>query len=404
MSDEPNESSAEDSEQSDEQPVDSEQPSEQSEATDQSSNQSDTQQPEEAQEESAEQSGDTTTGESEQPTEQPDQAAEQADEESDKGDGDSERPSAPAAGEDKMAEVEGQPNATDESPSTLIAIVNGDDVYLDPPVRLWPQYDERWNRQRIGGPKTGKLIDWNDNGCNASTAAMTLRWFAEDCTAGTIAFPTKPGGSIDPSWYGLRMGESFWPNADPPGKVELTPEGSIYFRKLYSVAAHYLKTGEIQRNEKGDVVDPSEPKASYVTAQPAGGWLGLIRSMLKTGPVIVGIGAPAGHFVLAHGIIAGALLVADPGGVLYQAHNGGTTEIANWKAKEGYLDGTVDKEKVRMPSPSQWPGGTAPGEEADGRSYNHISGQYLSDMLDKLISVTSLTSPEGAKIGRDTVA
>jgi hypothetical protein len=32
-------------------------------------------------------------------------------------------------------------------------------------------------------------------------------------------------------------------------------------------------------------------------------------------------------------------------------------------------------------------------------SYNHISGQYLSDMLDMLISVTSLTYPEGAKLG-----
>src|SRR5262249_39391254 len=111
----------------------------------------------------------------------------------------------------------GQGNATDES----LAVVDGDDVYLDPPVRLWPQYDTRWSRQRIAGPKTGTLIDWIANGCNASVAAMTLRWFAEDCTAGTIPFPTKPGGSIDPTWYGLRMGESFWPNADPPGKVEL---------------------------------------------------------------------------------------------------------------------------------------------------------------------------------------
>jgi hypothetical protein len=285
---------------------------------------------------------------------------------------------------------------------TLIAVVNGGDVYLDPPVRLWPQYDNRWKHERIGGPKTGRLIDWINNGCNAATAAMTLRWFAEDCRVGQVPFPTKPGGSIDQSWYGLRMGESFWPNADPPGKVELTPEGRIHFRKLYSVAAHYLKTGEIQRNDKGDVVEPSERGAQYVTKQPIGGWLGLIRDMLKTGPVIVGIGAPAGHFVLAQGIIGGALLIVDPGGVLYQAYKGGTAEIANWKGKEGYLDGTMDKEKVRMPSPSQWPGENVPGQEGDGRSYNLISGQFLNDMLDKLISVTSLTSPEGAKIGGNT--
>jgi hypothetical protein len=400
--DETNEESAKESEQPDEQPVASEQ-SQESQGSEESAEQSEMQTADETQQ-STEESADQTTDESAQTTEESDHGAEQADEDSDKGDGDSERPLAPAAGEGKTAEIEAQPNATNESPSTLIAIVNGDDVYLDPPVRLWPQYDDRWKQKRIGGPKNGKLIDWAANGCNASVAAMTLRWFAEDCTAGTIAFPTKSGGSIDPSWYGLRMGESFWPNADPPGKVELTPEGRIHFRKLYSVVAHYLKTGEIQRNEKGDVVDPSGPTASYVTARPAGGWLSLIRTMLKTGPVIVGIGAPAGHFVLAHGIVAGALLVADPGGVLYQAHSGGTTEIANWKGKEGYLDGMMDKEKVRMPSPSQWPGGNAPGQEADGRSYNHISGQYLSDMLDKLISVTSLTYPEGAKVGGETDA
>jgi hypothetical protein len=298
-----------------------------------------------------------------------------------------------------LIEIEGQASTTGESPASPVAVVEGDDVYLDPPVRLWPQYDNRWKHERIAGPKTGKLLDWVSNGCNASVAAMTLRWFAEDCPAGTISFPTKPGGSIDPSWYGLRMGESFWPNADPPGKVELTPEGRIHFRKLYSVAAHYLKTGEIQRNERGDVVDPSAPKAYYVTRQPSEGWLDLIRKMLATGPVIVGIGAPAGHFVVAHGIVGDALLIADPGAVLYQAHIGGTAGIANWKGREGYLDGTMDKERVRMPSPSQWPDGKAPGHEGDGRSYNLISGQYLSDLLANLISVTSLTYPEGAKLG-----
>jgi hypothetical protein len=288
---------------------------------------------------------------------------------------------------------------------TSIAIVSGDDVYLDPPVRLWPQYDNRWGAKQIGGPKTEERPiknNWKDNGCNAASAAMILRWFAEDCRAGKVPFPTKPGGSIDQSWYGLRMGESFWPNADPPGKVELTPdEGRIHFRKLFSLAAHYLKTGEIQRNDKGNAVDSSEPRAHYVTEQPSGGWLSLIREMLEAGPVIVGIGAPAAHFVLAQGIIDGALLILDPGGVLHRAYNGGTPHIANWQGKEGYRDGTMDGESVRMPSPSQWPGEIVPGQEGDGRSYNLISGQFLNDMLDNLISVTSLTYPEGAKLRAD---
>jgi hypothetical protein len=297
-----------------------------------------------------------------------------------------------------LIELDGESSTASEPSTTTVATVEGDDVYLDPPVRLWPQYDTRWKHERIAGPRTGRLLDWVSNGCNASSAAMTLRWFAEDCTAGTMPFPTKPDGSIDASWYGLRMGEAFWPNADPPGKVELTPEGRIHFRKLYSVAAHYLKTGEIERNERGDVVDPSGPRAHYVTRQPSEGWLELIRTLLKAGPVIVGIGAPAGHFVVAHGVVGGALLVADPGCVLYQAHHGGGTGIENWKGKEGYLDGTMDRDQVRMPSPSQWPEGSAPGQEGDARSYHLISGQFLDDLLAHLISVTSLTYPEGARL------
>lgn len=284
--------------------------------------------------------------------------------------------------------------------STLnsVAVLDGDDVYLDPPVRLLPQYDGRWAHARIGGPKTGKMLNWVANGCNASTAAMTLRWFAEDCTAGSVEFPTKADGSIDAEWYPLRMAESFWPLADPPGKVELTPEGRIHFRKLYSIAAHYLKTGEIERKDGGNAIDPSEPKACYVNSRPAQGWMELLKSMLEMGPVIVGIGAPAGHFVLAHGVISDGLLIVDPGAVLCTAHRGGKGEIEDWSNKQGYVDGTMDSAQVRMPDASQWPSGEAPGQELDGKSYNFISGQFLDDMLDQLISLTSLTYPEGASV------
>jgi hypothetical protein len=64
-----------------------------------------------------------------------------------------------------------------------LATVDGDDIYLDPPVRLLAQYDGRWAQERIAGPRTGRMLDWRANGCNASTAAIILRWFAEDCTA-----------------------------------------------------------------------------------------------------------------------------------------------------------------------------------------------------------------------------
>ena len=280
-----------------------------------------------------------------------------------------------------------------------IAVEDGDNIYLDPPVRLWPQYDARWAHERIGGPRTGRMLDWVTNGCNASSAAMILRWFAEDCTAGRIDFPVKPGSTIDEGWYGLRLGESFWPNADPPGKFELTPQGRIHFRKLYSVAAHYLQTGELQRNERGDVVDPSSPQAFYVIRRPASGWMSLIRALLASGPVLVGIGAPAAHFVVAHGIKDGGLLIADPGGVLFQAHGGGRGEVENWSGKDGYLDARTDPDAVRLPAHEQWPGGQAPGQERDERSYHLISGQFLDDMLARLISVTSLTYPDGANLG-----
>jgi len=279
-----------------------------------------------------------------------------------------------------------------------LATVDGDDIYLDPPVRLLAQYDSRWARERIGGPKTGRLLDWRANGCNASTAAMILRWFAEDCADGRIEFPTKPDGAIDPSWYPLRMAEAFWPDADPPGKVELTPKGKINFLKIYSVAAHYLKTGKVERRPGGNVIDPSLPKAHFVTKRPAGGWMGHIRMMLEMGPVIVGIAAPAGHFVLAHGIVDGGLLIADPGAVLHRAHHGGKGEIEDWSGKNGYLDGTMDRDRVRMPPASQWPDGEAPFQEGDTRSYHLISGQFLDDLLDQLTSLTSLSYPEGAKL------
>src|SRR2546430_2368290 len=79
-----------------------------------------------------------------------------------------------------------------------IAVVKGADIYLDPPVRNLPQWDrDRWGPTRIAGAKTGAMIDWTNNGCNASTGAIILRWFAEDCKAGRIPFPTRPGSKVD---------------------------------------------------------------------------------------------------------------------------------------------------------------------------------------------------------------
>src|SRR5262249_26805425 len=234
-----------------------------------------------------------------------------------------------------------------DDPHSLTTVV-GDDIYSDRPVRLLPKYDSRWAQERIAGPKTGRMLNWVENGYNASTAAMILRWFAEDCTAGTIPFPTKPDNAIDPSWYGLRLAEAFLPEADPPRKVGLTREGRIHCRKPYSVAAHSLKTGDIQRREGGNVVDPPSPTAQYVTRPPAGGWMDLIRTMLDMGPVIVGIGAPAGHFVVAHGIMAGGPPFAGPGGGGFPGAQRGEGGNEGVGGKGGKLGGSEERRRVAV--------------------------------------------------------
>ncbi len=99
-------------------------------------------------------------------------------------------------------------------------------------------------------------------------------------------------------------------------------------------------------------------------------------------------------------MIDGALLVVDPGNVLYQSAKGmGKPHITDWSNRPGLLDGTQDADKVRMPASSQWPSGKAPGQETDARGYNLVSGQFLKELLANLISLTSLTHPEGAKLG-----
>jgi hypothetical protein len=279
-----------------------------------------------------------------------------------------------------------------------LATIDGDDIYLDPPLRLLPQWDSRWGNKVIAGNE-GKA-KWAPNGCNASTAAMILRWFAEDCTAGQISFPTKPDALIEQEMYPLRMAEAFWPLAKPAGKVELTEDGHIHVRKIYAVAAHYLKTGEIPRKEEGgNAIMPPDPGADYVSKRPSEGWMATIRSMLEAGPVIIGIGAPTstGHFVVVHGIVDDGLLIVDPGNVLCTAHRGGNAATANWQDKDGYLDGKTDPEKVRMPQATQWPDGAFPdpGEEDDGRGYNLITGAFLEALLKDMRSVVSLSHPEG---------
>ena len=305
------------------------------------------------------------------------------------------------AGEAASVEVAvaGAQQQSQPQPAGPVVQQKGDDVIVDPPVRNLPQWDGRWGQKQIAGKK-GAKINWQENGCNASTAAMTLRWFAEDCPAGKVAFPRKPAGSISQSWYSLAMAESMWPNADPPGKVALDTSGRIDVPWIFAACAEYLRSGgNFPRADNGDVGHPAK-KACSVESAPSEGWLSLLKKMLKTGPVIMGIGAPAGHYVIAQAVIGGAVAIVDPGNVLYQAAKGGGGPIQNWQSMaSGFADGSSGADKVRMPQSSQWPGGSAPGNEADPRAYNLVSGQFLQKLLDNLVRLVSLTYPDGAAFG-----
>ncbi len=284
------------------------------------------------------------------------------------------------------------PHATLSAQGGLCTIVDEQNLYLDPPVRNLPQYDGRWGGDQIGtiaGTPPCKELNWTNNACNISTATMVLRWFAEDCQAGTTPFPQplNPVKSIPPTYYSKRFAQVVYPKATP-GQVTLDPK-HVDVRHIFTFASNYLKTG----NGAG----PAMAASNYVNDQPKKGWLQLIKDMLKFGPVILGLGSPAGHFVLCHGVIDNGLLIVDPGSVLTQAHASGTFN-ADWKGVSGYLDGTKDPVKVRMPPPTQWPGGKVPGKERNGADYVLLTGKALKLALTGMGKVISLTQSEGAKL------
>ena len=301
------------------------------------------------------------------------------------------------------------PKPDDAKPVSDIATVQGDDIFLDPPLRNLPQYDGRWGQERIAGPKTSALLNWQENGCNASVAAMILRWFAEDCKAGKLDFPVKSPSHFKDDWYSLKLAECFWPNADPPGKVALNQSGRIDVAWIYGAVARYLKTGGDLPREKGDIAHPDKAAHADTGKKKPDAWMQIIKQQLQKGPCIVGIYSPpvgTGHFIVGQGVVGGDLLVVDPGKVLWQAaKNGGVRDktsgkviIEDWGKKDGYLDGNTAPDKVHMPKGAQWKSGKAPGAEGDGSNYIRLSGQFLNDLLTNLISVTSLTFPEGPKL------
>src|SRR5438477_342406 len=76
--------------------------------------------------------------------------------------------------------------------------VDGSNVMLNPPMRLWPQWDkDRWGMRPLGGDSDNKDVYWLKDGCTPSCAAMVLRWFAED--RAMVPFPVKPGGTDIPA-------------------------------------------------------------------------------------------------------------------------------------------------------------------------------------------------------------
>jgi hypothetical protein len=278
-----------------------------------------------------------------------------------------------------------------------IAVSNDQgDVYMDPPVRLLRQWDSgRWGPTQIAGdnPKA----TWTMSGCGPTSTAMVLRWFAEDCPAGHVPFPTKKNGAkIKPDWYPPRMGEYFWPNANPPGKIALTASHTLDNDCLFGLAAHWLKSGG-----QGDPL----ARGAY---HPKSVSLSEIKSMLTMGPVILGIGdpAPVGHFVVVQGFASDALLIVDPGKVIYSAvrkggvpgTGGGAAVIENWKGIQGYKDGedSGNARHCRVPQPSQWKDGNGvDGKDWDPGCYCALSGAALERLMKFARNAASLSYPEG---------
>ena len=294
-----------------------------------------------------------------------------------------------------------------------IAVQANGDIYLDPPVRLLRQWDSgRWGYKQMAGKKCSPVpegLQWVGSGCGPTSAAMVMRWFAEDCRAGQVPFPTKKGSTIASDWYPPRLGDCFWPDADPHGKIALLASGPIDNGTLFAACAHYLKSGG-----NVDASGAVKGAAYQVTSKPSDGWMAEIARLLLFGPVIIGMGdpAPVGHFAVAQGIVGGALLVVDPGKVLYQAARGGKTASASgsgggavlindWKNVAGYVDGAMKggSAATRAAPGSQWPKGKPPDGENDDGCSCALSGAALNRLMAGLHSVTSFTYKEGAALG-----
>ena len=280
---------------------------------------------------------------------------------------------------------------------------DGKSIMVAPPVRLLAQYDPRWGKIHVGGAINTKTNSWQNDGCSATSAAMILRWFAED--RGLCKYPSKPESQIPEDHYGQRLGEAFWPDGfqyyskvtgvkepagNPDGRVGLTASG-VDFPDIFDYAAYWLRHGTIPpgKSEK-ERVSVAHGLAYTQNGKPKEGWIPLIKKLLEYGPCIIGIGQPGGHFMVCQGIRAdGAMLVVDPGAVVNTAIalGGEGKVIANWKGKQKFEPGQ------RMPPRTQWPKGVQ-GREYDEVCYFAISGQALTEMLDGLLHVHSLTFPD----------
>ncbi|MBS2026230.1 MAG: peptidoglycan DD-metalloendopeptidase family protein [Deltaproteobacteria bacterium] len=197
-----------------------------------------------------------------------------------------------------------------------------EDIVLDPPVRLLPQWDSRWSTRTLHDDTT-----WKASGCHPSSVASILRWFAEDNPAskGAFKFPTAENTTIKPEHYGPRMCEGFWP--------ELRGE----------IKAYSNQCAHTDLMNKAAAALGMDPKKVLINGLDA------LINALKYGPVAINMTHP-GHFVLCHGYKDGRLLIVDPGNCLYSM----------WKGVPG---------KTNMPPESQWPGGAIPGQEGTAGGY-----------------------------------
>jgi len=174
---------------------------------------------------------------------------------------------------------------------------------VDPPVRLFCQYDPRWGTKYLKKQPKGKeneAYTWTKSGCHPTGLAMILRWWTEDNpkTAGKLKFPhtEKPDKIATP----IQVNQWLW------NKVYVPCDKTI---------SHNTICNSVKKITHTDSGMPMKGDYKILSGLIDKKKAEIIKKALLLGPVLINMLKP-GHFVLVHGYRDGKIYVCDPGNVL----------------------------------------------------------------------------------------